>query len=244
MYITSKAFKSEVNHSYHTLSHEVEVELVLRAKGGCKASQTKLINSQLPQIIRIANGYVSMNTRMSIGDLISEGVIGLIGAIASFDPTRGYRLFTYAMRPIADAMRDASVDNQCIRVPRNLSKSRKATKKERLATGEDRVKGLIIPTTNMDMPINEDGTGLTIHEVVPDESITRDEEHSDMAEKVSVILSTLNDDERELMQEIYGVGDSDKSSMEDIGIRRGVTKQTISVRHKRILKKIQDRNTK
>jgi len=55
----------------------------------------KLINSHLRLVAKIARGYGGYG--LPISDLISEGNVGLIGAIQRFEPEKGFRLATYAV---------------------------------------------------------------------------------------------------------------------------------------------------
>ena len=55
----------------------------------------KLVNSHLRLVAKIARGYRGYG--LPISDLISEGNVGLIGAIQRFEPEKGFRLATYAV---------------------------------------------------------------------------------------------------------------------------------------------------
>jgi RNA polymerase sigma-32 factor len=55
----------------------------------------QLVNSHLRLVAKIARGYRGYGLPTS--DLISEGNVGLIGAIQRFEPEKGFRLATYAV---------------------------------------------------------------------------------------------------------------------------------------------------
>jgi RNA polymerase sigma-32 factor len=55
----------------------------------------KLVTSHLRLVAKIANGYRGYG--LPLGELISEGNVGLMQAVKRFDPDRGFRLATYAM---------------------------------------------------------------------------------------------------------------------------------------------------
>jgi RNA polymerase sigma-32 factor len=77
------------------LSKEEEYNLALEVYNNQdKQSAQKLIISHLPLVVKIAYSYKGYG--LSISDLISEGNIGLIRAVAKFDPLKGNRLSTYA----------------------------------------------------------------------------------------------------------------------------------------------------
>jgi len=60
-----------------------------------KEAAEKLITSHLRLVARIAMGYRGYG--LPIGEVISEGNVGLMQAVKRFDPDRGFRLATYAM---------------------------------------------------------------------------------------------------------------------------------------------------
>jgi RNA polymerase sigma-32 factor len=65
-----------------------------REQGDHEAAH-KLVNSHLRLVAKIARGYRGYG--LPISDLISEGNVGLIGAIQRFEPEKGFRLATYAV---------------------------------------------------------------------------------------------------------------------------------------------------
>lgn len=55
----------------------------------------KLVTSHLRLVAKIAMGYRGYG--LPVGEVISEGNVGLMQAVKKFDPDRGFRLATYAM---------------------------------------------------------------------------------------------------------------------------------------------------
>ena len=55
----------------------------------------RLVTSHLRLVARIAMGYRGYG--LPIGEVVSEGNVGLMQAVKRFDPDRGFRLATYAM---------------------------------------------------------------------------------------------------------------------------------------------------
>ena len=55
----------------------------------------RLVTSHLRLVAKIAMGYRGYG--LPIGEVISEGNIGLMQAVKRFEPDRGFRLATYAM---------------------------------------------------------------------------------------------------------------------------------------------------
>ena len=78
------------------LSSEEEYTLAKswRSRGDLKAAQ-KLVTSHLRLVAKIAMGYRGYG--LPVGELVSEGNIGLMQAVKKFEPEKGFRLATYAM---------------------------------------------------------------------------------------------------------------------------------------------------
>ncbi len=64
----------------------------------------RLVTSHLRLVARIAMGYRGYG--LPIGEVISEGNVGLMQAVKRFDPERGFRLATYAMWWIKAAIQE------------------------------------------------------------------------------------------------------------------------------------------
>ena len=64
-------------------------------KHGDADAAEQLVTSHLRLVARIAMGYRGYG--LPIGEVISEGNVGLMQAVKQFDPDKGFRLATYAM---------------------------------------------------------------------------------------------------------------------------------------------------
>jgi RNA polymerase sigma-32 factor len=87
------------------LSPEDEQSLSRRwkDKGDTEAAHA-LVTSHLRLVAKIAMGYRGYG--LPLGELISEGNIGMMQAVRRFDPDRGFRLATYAMWWIRAAIQE------------------------------------------------------------------------------------------------------------------------------------------
>ena len=78
------------------LAPEEELDLSRRWRDSeDTAAAHKLVTSHLRLVAKIAMGYRGYG--LPIGELISEGNVGMMQAVKRFDPDRGFRLATYAM---------------------------------------------------------------------------------------------------------------------------------------------------
>ena len=62
---------------------------------GDRTAAHQLVTSHLRLVAKIAMGYRGYG--LPIGEVVSEGNVGLMQAVKKFDPERGFRLATYAM---------------------------------------------------------------------------------------------------------------------------------------------------
>ncbi|HOO46795.1 MAG TPA: sigma-70 family RNA polymerase sigma factor, partial [Deltaproteobacteria bacterium] len=78
------------------LSKEEEMDLAWRLKknNDIDAAQA-LITANLRNVVRIAMDYAGYG--LPLEDIVQEGTIGLMVAVKKFDPSKGYRLMTYAV---------------------------------------------------------------------------------------------------------------------------------------------------
>src|SRR5271163_3420059 len=87
------------------LSAEEELELSRRWRDNeDMAAAHKLVTSHLRLVAKIAMGYRGYG--LPVGELISEGNVGMMQAVKRFDPDRGFRLATYAMWWIRAAIQE------------------------------------------------------------------------------------------------------------------------------------------
>ena len=101
---------------YPLLTAAEEVELAKRIERGDLAAKERMINSNLRLVVSIARKH--QNLGLPLGDLIQEGIIGLIRASEKFDWRRGFKFSTYATLWIRQSMQRAlSNTSRTIRDP-------------------------------------------------------------------------------------------------------------------------------
>jgi len=105
---------------YPLLKHEEVIELSKRIEKGDLAAKDKLINSNLRLVVSVARNYQGQG--LSLGDLVQEGMLGLIRAAEKFDYRKGYRFSTYATIWIRQALQ-RGLDNtgRTVRVPAHVA---------------------------------------------------------------------------------------------------------------------------
>lgn len=264
----SEVFNKEITKAYKPLTKEVELDMIYKAQAGSMTARNALINSQLRKLVEVARSYVARNNSSDVSELMSIGIDGyqdkngLIEAIETFDPSRGTRFITYAYQYIVNAIRDYSLDNRLIRVPRNKAKSRPNDPELveyythiaecREMTLDEYIKhqakhGEIISlraraqhanTSSLDTPLNSSGVrdgANTLSDILPDKSVDMDMPLI-MAE-LDLALSTLSSEERRFLHDHFTSG----MTMQEIGDERNISRQAVSTRIDKILTKARKR---
>ena len=232
------------------ITPEEEAVLADKIKLGDEAARTKLINSNLRLVVKIAREF--SNYGLPLEDLISEGNIGLIRAVERFDPRKGGKMSTYASWWIRQSIKRALANqSKTVRLPvhmvdkisliRRVS-SLIAESIGREPTPEDLSIELGIPrakismmlqasqrTTSLEAPVYGDD-GLTQGDLVADErasdplqALTKSFDLNEMDE----LLDGLNDRERSIINSRFGLDGSKPLTLEAVSHDFGVTRERI-----------------
>lgn len=224
------------------------------------ASQAHLIVEGLPFVEALARRMASsMPNSIDIGDLVQDGVIGLIDAAHRFDEERGIKFATFAERRVRGAMIDAlrkdAWPRGVRRQRRELDAAREALRRElghepsmadlaaRVGSDEKRLSRTIvrINTIEATSPL---ATGERTDEsslptaLVPSEpdSPHRAYEKTEMRERVRAAIQTLPWRERKVIG-LYYYGEV---TMKYIGAQIGVNESRVSQLHARAIRRLRD----
>ena len=108
-----------VNTSRLKVLSQEEMDMLLRrTKEGDDSARQQLIEGNLRLVLSVIQRFDKRGE--SPDDLFQVGCIGLIKAIANFDPTKQVRFSTYGVPMIAGEVRRYLRDNSAIRVSRSL----------------------------------------------------------------------------------------------------------------------------
>jgi len=119
-YDATQLYLGEIGFS-PLLSAEEEVYFARLAQKGDDAARSRMIESNLRLVVKIARRYI--NRGLALLDLIEEGNLGLIRAVEKFDPERGFRFSTYATWWIRQTIERAIMNQtRTIRLPIHVVK--------------------------------------------------------------------------------------------------------------------------
>ncbi len=108
-----------VNTSKLKVLSQVEMDTLLRrAKQGDQRAREQLIEGNLRLVLSVIQRFDKRGE--SPDDLFQVGCIGLMKAIANFDPTKQVKFSTYGVPMIAGEVRRYLRDNSAIRVSRSI----------------------------------------------------------------------------------------------------------------------------
>ena len=100
------------------LSQEEMEQLLIRAQNGDDAARQRLIEGNLRLVLSVIGRFEKRGECPD--DLFQVGCIGLMKAIANFDPTKQVKFSTYGVPMIAGEVRRYLRDNAPIRVSRSI----------------------------------------------------------------------------------------------------------------------------
>ena len=248
---------------YPSLSSNEERDLAKRVQEGDVGARLDLIKANLKLVVSIARKSIHTTTLPFI-DLIQEGNMGLMVAVDRFDYKLGYKFATYATWWIKQYMFKAiSEQSHCMKIPvyiqETLSKFSKIksemekTTNEQVKT-EDVAKKMNISADKIDtylsaytktIPIESglekaDGKELNVADIIPDEktSVSENIEYESLKSDIEMVVSTLKERERNVVAMRYGLGNTSRKTLEEIGNMYGVTKECIRQTELRALKKM------
>jgi len=95
-------------------------------------AKKKLITSNLRMVQRVVNVYIQngLTGQYNAGDMMQDGILGLIRAAEKFEPQRGFRFSTYAMYWIRSAVkRTQTFQSRVITIPQRLHANHKRVRK-------------------------------------------------------------------------------------------------------------------
>ena len=232
------------------LTAEQEKSLALKFASGDKKAKDQLVTANLRLVVMTAKRYM-MKTRLPFDDLIQEGNIGLMRAVDTYDPTKGWRFSTYAMHWIKQGISRAVANAKTIRIPLHMvelkSKYSKAfselsEKLHRDPTSEEmskymeldlkkikEIENLIKDPISLNTTLNDEDDG-TLEDLVADPSQERPDDRIDnelRAKAINAILDTLGEREKNVIIARFGLNGTRAKTLEEIAAEYKLTKERI-----------------
>lgn len=248
---------------YPQLTAEEEKIVAEKIEQGDSEAKQKLIQANLKLVVTIAKKTIHVSGVPMI-DLIQEGNLGLMIAAEKFNHKLGYRFSTYASWWIKQSMFKAiSEQSHCMKIPvyiqETLSKFSKVKYQMEQNTtsqvkNEEVAKKMNIAPDKIEMFLSaytktisienglekSDGKDLNVADILADNSslISENAEYQSLKDDIKNVISTLKEREQEVVKMRYGLDDTERYTLEEIGNIYGVTKECIRQTELRALKKM------
>ncbi len=213
-------------------------------------ARNRLVEANLRLVVHIARTYTHRG--LALADLVQEGNIGLTRAAERFEHQRNLRFSTYAGWWIRQAVTRALADqSRTVRIPAHLGEQirqlnrvqrqlqadlgREVTAAELASeTGlaPKRVEEMLRlqqSTLSLDAPTSEDSESV-LGDAIPDESAPDPATAGDPARMGRILRSALRglaERERTVLELRFGLGTESPQTLEEIGVRFGVSRERI-----------------
>jgi RNA polymerase primary sigma factor len=234
---------------YPLLTAAEEVELAKRIERGDAAAKERMINCNLRLVVSIAKRYQTQG--ITLGDLVQEGVIGLIRATEKFDWRKGFKFSTYATWWIRQAVqRGVANKARTIRIPVHIvereQKIRRAERELVVSLGRDatdeevaersklplaqvrEVREAARAVASTDAPVGADGDATFGDLFAATGPSTEDEADATLRDDaVRRAVAKLPDRERDVIALRFGLVGEGPSSLEAIGKQLGLTRERV-----------------
>src|SRR4051812_21912709 len=249
--LTTDSLQQFLNEAgrYPLLTAAEEVELAKRIERGDMAAKDRMITSNLRLVVSIARRYQTQG--ITLGDLIQEGVIGLIRATEKFDWRKGFKFSTYATWWIRQAVqRGVANKSRTIRIPVHVvEREQKVARTERellaktgqVPTEEEIAKHAKLPLNQVrevraaaravastDAPIGSDGDSSFGELFAAGGPTTEDEvETVFRGDAVRRAVSKLPERQRDVISLRFGLVGDGPNSLEQVGRHLGITRERV-----------------
>ena len=249
------------------LTGDEEVALAKKIHVGDERALERMVTGNLRVVVTVAKEYQHLG--LELADLISAGNIGLITAAKRYDETIGTKFCSYAVWWIKQSILQAlAKESRTVTLPANQQQLLSKINKEILLLEQELqraptqaevadlldVKGATVEqlmhaslqTKSLDAPILDDDESSVI-DTLTDPSAPKTDDglmRESLCSDVENVLAKLPQNECQILKMYFGIGHSHAYSMDEIGMRIGMSRERVRQIHNKALLRLQRSTTK
>lgn len=260
-----KSYLNKISSTHH-FTREEEYELGKSIQQGDLEALKKLVTGNLKFVVSVANRY--KNSSLSMGDIISQGNLGLLEAAKRFDPEKGVKFISYAVWWIRQSIvQNLAEQSGAVRLPIKqasiLFKINEATEKltkelGRLPTAEEISQLIGMDTSDtenvlrvsrnylsLEAPL-KDGEDRTFVDMLDSGSISVEDEiiNTNLKNSLDDIVDELPDREALIVKLRFGMEGEAPKTLEEIGDMLKISRERVRQVEARALSKLRKKALK
>jgi RNA polymerase primary sigma factor len=218
-----------------------------------RGAMMKIVRGHIPFVISVASKYHAKN--MDMEEFVDEGILGMINAVTSYDPSRGVKFLSYAVWYVMQAIQDAiykkshTISLPLIRITQATKVAKRIrngmTPDEALADMPNKTEIIdaihAMDLVSINVPVNyERNYHFPLSDFISAENMDKIKRVSAAKETLHEIIKRLDSRARRIIESYYGLTPDEPGNLRVIGEEFGINRETVRSIKNRTLRKLRE----